>query len=84
MAKDAVSSAYGSVSDHFKHITDKLSGGTGMVDHKGEKNIPGFAQRMYQAGGDAKSMPPQSAQNSMAEINSVTKSSMSHLQDKNK
>jgi len=58
VAKDAASSAYGSVSDHFKHLTNKLAGGTGMVDHKGDTNIPGFAARMYKAAQDVKSMPP--------------------------
>jgi P-type conjugative transfer protein TrbL len=44
-AKHALSSIGGSVSDHFKHLTSKLSGGPGVA--KSVKDIPSYAQRMH-------------------------------------
>lgn len=58
VAKNTLGSMGGSLYDHFKHISEKLSGGKGIVDAKGNKNIPKFAQRMYQAAQEVKSMPP--------------------------
>jgi|GEM_PF-2425951 len=62
--RNTLGSIGGSVSDHFKHITEKLSGGKGMVDEQGNKNIPKFAQRMHAAAQMVKSTPPSGAPSS--------------------
>ena len=51
-SKDFASALGGSISDKFKHLADKLSGGKGIAgtDHAGNSNSPpGVAQRMYSA-----------------------------------
>lgn len=43
--KDIASSAFGTLSDQFKHLGSKLVGGQGLAAKA--KDIPGFAQRMH-------------------------------------
>ncbi len=57
-AGDAVSSAKGSISDHFSHLASKSSGGSSTFSDSSK--IPGFASRMNQSGAQRfESLKPQ-------------------------
>lgn len=51
VSQDIARSAFGSLTDHFKHLGSKLSGGPGLAAKA--KDIPGFAQRMYREANSA-------------------------------
>ncbi len=52
-ASDISKSVSGTVSDHFRYLSDKMKGGSGIVERASD--IPGIASRIYQATNNRKS-----------------------------
>lgn len=73
MGKDAKDSASGVLTDHFKHIASKVSGGPGIADSSSD--IPSFAQRMHKASSNVGSVSRSGSSGMSASSKSSTKSS---------